>query len=118
MILHKGEIIKNAVKETSFSISLLAKRMGKSRQHIYDIFENPSVPIDTILLIGKIIQFDFEDNIKEISNIPSEYKQKVMSEIDVTCKDVTYWKNKYFELMEEHKYLMKNKMEEFFNTKK
>ena len=64
---HRGEIIKIAVYKSGFSISELAKRLGKSRRWMYLMFENNTVSLDIVLQIGKIIHHDFSDTIKELS---------------------------------------------------
>ncbi len=50
---HRGEIIKIAVYKSGFSISELAKRLGKSRRWMYLMFENNTVSLDIVLQIGK-----------------------------------------------------------------
>lgn len=63
---HKGEIIEKAVRESGHSITKLAKKMGKSRRWVYQIFDSPVVPIDYIMDIGNIIHHDFSQYIKGI----------------------------------------------------
>jgi predicted transcriptional regulator len=117
MILHKGEIVEKAVRNKRFPITLLAERLGLSRRHIYNIFNNPDVSLDLILKIGKIIQYDFNDDLKAISKIPAEYKIEQLSEPDITFETITYWKSKYFELLEQHHLLLNKKIENYFNGK-
>ena len=50
---HRGEIIKIVVYKSGFSISELAKRLGKSKRWMYLIFENNTVSLDIVLQIGK-----------------------------------------------------------------
>ena len=40
--------------------------MGKTRQLLYLLFENPNVSLDHMLEIGKIIYHDFSKNIPEL----------------------------------------------------
>jgi predicted transcriptional regulator len=60
---HRGEIIKNAVYKSGFSITELAKRLGKSRRWVYLMFENPSVSLDVVLQLEKIIHYNFSVSI-------------------------------------------------------
>ena len=114
MILHKGELIEKAVRAKRFPITLLAKRLKKSRRYIYDVFEKQDVPLDLILRIGKIIQHDFSNDLKNLSKIPKEYQLEVITEPDISFENVNYWKSKYFELLEQHKQLLEGKLEEYF----
>jgi predicted transcriptional regulator len=104
---HRGEIIKIAVYKSGFSISELAKRLGKSRRWMYLMFENNSVSLDIVLQIGKIIHHDFSDTIKELSTSlkvnesPTAYEKEEIS--------TDYWKNKYLKLLEEYNLLLKQR---------
>lgn len=116
MYVHKGEIIEKAVRSTRFPITLLAKRLGKSRRHVYYLFEKPDVSLDMILHIGKIIQYDFSDDLQEISKIPVEYQLNKVANPDIMFENLNYWKSKYFELLEQHKLLLQNKLKEYFKN--
>ena len=112
--VHLGETIHRAVKEKKFPITLLAERLHKSRQHIYNLFQNPDVPIDIILKIGKIIQYDFAQDLKEMASVPEEFILKKLTEPEIKLESVMYWKSKYFELLEEHKLLLKKEFKSYF----
>lgn len=105
---HRGEIIKEAVYRSGYPITELAKRLGKSRRWMYLMFENSNVSLDIVLQIGKIIHYDFTDEIKEFS--PS---QKVLEKLSLNSKkedsDTEFWKNKYLKLLEEYNDLLKMK---------
>lgn len=101
-MIHKGEIIEKAVRSSGFSISTLAKRLNKSRRHIYNIFENPNVGLELILEIGKIIKYDFTDEIPIF-----EKSRTNTSHIVIENKDEEKsWKDKYFELLEKYNELL------------
>ena len=100
---HRGEIIKNAIYQSGMPISAIAKQMGKSRRWFYQMFEQKNVTIDTILTIGKIIHYDFTQEIKEmypktLHEPPQEYPEE---------ETVDYWKMKYILLLEEYNALLK-----------
>lgn len=98
---HRGEILKKAIAESGMSISLIAKRMKKSRQWVYDQYHNPNVPYETVLLIGKIIHHDFSNEIKTLHSRFSEPDEQY------EVKDIAYWREKYYTLLEEHSELLK-----------
>ena len=105
---HRGEIIKKAVYNSGCTITEIAKCIGKSRKWMYLMFENSNVSLDIVLQIGKIIHYDFTDEIKEFS--PS---QKVLEKSSLNSKkedpNAEYWKNKYLNLLEEYNELLKMK---------
>ncbi|MFP5470047.1 MAG: helix-turn-helix domain-containing protein [Bacteroidia bacterium] len=100
MAQHRGEIIEKAVRQSGISITKLAQRLGKSRRTIYNIFQDKDVPVDLIVEISRIINYNFE---KEIHN----FAQKGRHFYEVQTTDADYWKNKYLNLLEEHNELLK-----------
>jgi hypothetical protein len=66
VMLHRGEIIEKAIRESGYSITKVPQRLGKSRRWMYLLFENPTVSIELILQIGKIIYHDFSLEFPEI----------------------------------------------------
>ena len=76
--------------------------MGKSRKWLYNAFENPHLSIDYILEIGKIIHYDFSEEIKEL-NLSLRYASDSKS----INEEAEYWKTKYLELLEEYQAFLK-----------
>ncbi len=106
---HRGEIIEKAVRESGISITTLAKRLNCSRRHIYNIFNEITVDIDTILQIGKIIHFDFSKKISEIKSTTSNIAPiNFVNEPNDNQKNTDYWKEKYFELLEKYNSLLES----------
>ncbi len=107
---HKGEIIEKAVRESGFSITRLAKRMGKSRRWVYQIFESRTVPVDYVLEIGKIIHHDFTEDIKELKTYKVSMARQMLSEpvqaFGNDKEEVEYWKNKYLAVLEKYNDLL------------
>lgn len=108
-MLHRGEIIEKAIRESGYSITTVAQRLGKSRRWMYLLFENPAVSIDLILQIGKIIYHDFSLEFPEIIHrkmVANEPENKGYSNND----EVAFWKEKYFTLLEEYNTLLKQEL--------
>jgi hypothetical protein len=99
---HRGEIVEKAVRESGFQISELARRMKKSRRHIYNLFENPHLSLDEILQIGKIIHYDFSTIFTEVSKIKTSIEEPAGPYGD----SATYWKDKYIALLEKYNALL------------
>ena len=107
MVQHRGEIIKNAIYQSGYSITKLAERLGKSRRWMYLLFDNATVSLDIILQIGEIIHYDFSQEIKELKAASQLVNDNLVPYGTTIQKDVDYWKNKYLSLLEEYNQLLK-----------
>lgn len=107
---HKGEIIENAVRASGYSITKLAKAMGKSRRWVYQVFENPAVPIDYVLEIGRVIHYDFSDDINELKayrlKMSNQFFNEGMARFSSPDEEAEYWKNKYLAVLEKYNDLL------------
>ena len=102
---HRGEIVEKAVRASGFPIAELARRMKKSRRHIYNIFENPNLSLDEMLQIGKIIHHDFS---AVFTALPK--KESLWQDEAATYENsAAYWKDKYIALLEKYNSLLENK---------
>ena len=98
-MIHRGEIVEQAVRASGQNLSKLAKRLGKSRKWLYDSFENPNLSLEYVLEISKAIHFDFTEQIPELRrNYTNNEGDQAMEE--------TTWKDKYIHLLEEHQKLL------------
>jgi hypothetical protein len=97
---HKGEIVEKAVRQSGIPLTKLVARLGRSRKWIYNAFENPQLSLDVILEIGKIIHYDFSNEIKELNSNNS------VNETRPDYNEVEFWKNKYLLLLEDYKKLL------------
>lgn len=114
MYLHKGEIIEKAVRLKEYPIALLAKKMKKSRRHIYNIFEKREVSLDIIMQIGAIINYDFAQNFKELEQLNKNYAQHFYEGNQIIENFESYWKSKYFQLLEKHQLLLNREFKAYF----
>lgn len=94
---HRGEIIREAVYRSGYTITEISKCLGRSRRWMYLMFENRNVSLDLIIKIGKIIHYDFTPDIKELNS----------SSINKEETDIEFWKNKYLKLLEEYNEILK-----------
>jgi predicted transcriptional regulator len=107
---HRGEIVEKAVRNSGYPLTKLVSRLGKSRRWIYNVFENPQLPIDHILRIGKIIHHDFTDEIDEFKVISQQTAESFMSPYTAANKDAEFWRTKYYELLEKYNALLENRL--------
>jgi len=106
-MVHRGEIIKNAVQESGYSVTTLARKMKKSRRWMYYIFDKPNVSIDVVIEIGKIIHYDFSKDIKLYT--PSAASAQYASDpraFDSNTEEIVYWKEMYYSLLEKYNTLL------------
>lgn len=108
-MVHRGEILLKAIRQSGIPITRIVKSMNKSRRWLYNMFEKSDVPLDTLFEIEKIISYDFSSEIPELKN---KIKEKRMSlredEEDIFGNNsAEYWKNKYLKLLEEYSELLK-----------
>lgn len=104
---HRGEIIRKAVTESGISITMLAKRLNKSRRTIYNIFDSNNVPLELILEIGRIIHHDFSSQIREIKHYIGVPELSNAHDAQATYgNDSGYWKARYYELLEKYNALL------------
>jgi hypothetical protein len=105
---HRGEIIEKAIRNSGIPLTSIARRIGKSRQWIYLLFQNPNVPLHIVVQIGKIIYYDFKDEIQGLS----QGKHNLNDNQDEKSKEAEFWKERYYQLMEEHLKLLKKQSKE------
>lgn len=59
MAIHIGKKIKEEVQLKGISVSLFAKKINRSRNVVYDIFERESIDTDLLNKISKVLSCDF-----------------------------------------------------------
>ena len=57
--IHIGQLIREQLKADQRSASWLAREIGCSRNHVYKIFNRPSLDADLILKISIAMSFNF-----------------------------------------------------------
>jgi predicted transcriptional regulator len=113
---HRGEIVEKAVRQSGYSITQLAKRIGKSRRHVYNLFENPQLAIEVVIEIGRVIHHDFTLEIDELKRYQISSHNETVQEIHSGYlkpeETVDFWKNKYLLLLEKYNGLLEKKSKE------
>ena len=59
--IHIGKLIKQKFDESKLSISAFAKAIQSSRTNVYNIFNSKSIDIDKLILISKVLNYNFLD---------------------------------------------------------
>lgn len=83
-MLHRGKIVENQIRILKYSISDLASKLGIGRNTLYSRFKDDKLPLDFILDVGKIINYDFSGDIPEFANsspnVPNDEHKDVRTE--------------------------------------
>ena len=107
---HRGELVQKAIKESGYSVTSLAKKLRHSRRWMYHVFENPNLPLELIAEIGRIIHYDFSDEIKELRKYSVAPETNLVKESRASYgdyqKEAENWKNKYLRLLEKYNNLL------------
>ncbi|MDR0789859.1 MAG: transcriptional regulator [Bacteroidales bacterium] len=69
--IHIGKLIRQKVKEKGLSISDFAALINRERSTAYNIFKQPTIDINRLISISKVLQYDF---LKEVYLTNSEQK--------------------------------------------
>lgn len=96
---HRGEIIENVVRRSGISLSVLAAKMGLSRNTLYNRFKEKNLSYDFILTLGMVIHYNFVVDFPEM-RIEGEPPEDARAEL---------WKleKKYKNLLEKYNRLLK-----------
>jgi len=91
MPIHIGKKIKEEVYKQRISITAFAKKISRSRNVVYDIFERESVDTDLLNKIGKVLNCDFFS----LYSVQKEYSQEGVKNFGVKEPDAIYTKNSH-----------------------
>ena len=69
MEIHIGKLIKERLHETGMKKSEFARRINRTSQNIYDIFERKSIDTGLLTMISEILRFDFFEPLSNRLNI-------------------------------------------------
>lgn len=72
--IHIGNLIKNFVRENHINSAELARKIGKTRQNIYDLYKRDDIEVKLLLAISEALNHNFVNDI---------YPQKSASEVSV-----------------------------------
>lgn len=109
-MIHRGEILEKAVRNSGYTISFIAKKIHYNRKSMYDFFENALLPLDILIRIGSVINHDFSMSIPELNYIPGRPEVnecELSTKIREVSNEKDNWKEKYYSLLEEHIALLK-----------
>jgi len=75
--IHLGKLIQTFVKENNIKSADLARKIGKTRQNVYDLYKRDDIEVKLFLTISEALQHNFLDSLlpeeKKVSDIDSVF---------------------------------------------
>ena len=62
--IHIGNIVKDYVLKHNINTAELARKIGKTRQNLYDFYKREDVEVKLLLTISEALNHDFFEDIK------------------------------------------------------
>jgi hypothetical protein len=104
---HLGELLEKAIRQSEYPITKIAKRIGYTRQHMYNLFQQPQIDLLLLEEIGNIIHVDFSESVKSLKKYKLTHTAAdVVNETNAYIVDGSY-KDKYLALLEDYNKLLK-----------
>ena len=69
-IKHKGQVVERVIRQSGLSLTDVARRLGISRNTLYNKFGNPNLSFDFIKRVGQIVNHDFTVDFPEMKPEP------------------------------------------------
>ncbi|MEH6305477.1 hypothetical protein RYH73_07475 [Olivibacter sp. CPCC 100613] len=104
---HYGEIIEITIRRNGYSISELSRMMKVNRRSIYNWFAQARFKPEIIFKIGVAIRHDFSKEFPELFTSEDfqreiEKSKQNFSTTIQQVEELSYWKDKYINLLEEY----------------
>ena len=88
MAIHIGKKIKEEMQQKGIAVSTFAKKINRSRNVVYDIFERESIDTDLLKKISKVLNCDFFS----LYSSQKEYSHDTVKSFNVNENVVGYGK--------------------------
>lgn len=120
-MIHRGKIFEKRIRTSEKSISEVARGLGFTARHMYNLFDQQNLSLDIIMRTGRIIHYDFAEDIPEIKKLDQSMLEEDPAKYDSKYSQCIEEKNKiresYFhqlqannELLTKYVALMENKL--------
>ncbi len=106
MKINKGQVLERAVRRSTLNISDLAKMLNVNRRSIYNWFRQEELREEIFVKVGEVINFNFLIEFPELFNGESA---AINAADSADPSEVTYWKDKYIDLLERYSDLLSHK---------
>lgn len=103
---HRGHMVEKVVRQSGYSITRLAKKLGMSRNTLYNRFSNPNIGYRFIMDVGNVIHYDFGIDFPEIKAEIEIAGEAVTSTMDRGTAELLRVDRKYIRLLEKYQKLL------------
>ncbi|HLP34682.1 MAG TPA: hypothetical protein VK133_01685 [Amoebophilaceae bacterium] len=120
---HRGEIIANVVRRSGISLSVLAAKMGVSRNTLYNRFKESNLSYEFILTLGTVIHYNFAVEFPEMisDTLPPEDARAELWKLEKKHKLLLEKYNRLLKFLlkksqDSDQYALHKKIQEFINS--
>ncbi|ROT47480.1 hypothetical protein [Candidatus Cardinium hertigii] len=120
---HRGQIIENVVRKSGISLSVLAAKMGVSRNTLYNRFKEQNLNYDFILTLGMIIHYNFAVEFPEmrLDTAPPEDARAELWKLEKKYKNLLEKYNRLLKFLlkksqDTDQHALHKKIKEFINS--
>ena len=78
--IHIGQLIKKIVRENNIKDVEVARRIGKSKQNVYDLYKRNDVEVKLLLTLSQALNYDF------FQHLVKQKKQAEQAETEVSVQ--------------------------------
>ncbi len=113
-MIHRGEIVEQKVRGSDMKLIKIAEALDITRNTLYVRFQTPNLDLDFIKRVGKIIHYDFSQDIPELritqDTIPGLLEEPITEyqSLSECTKALLNLQKKYIALLEKHNDLLTN----------
>ena len=68
--IHLGKLIQAFVKQNHINSAELARKIGKTRQNVYDLYKRDDIEVKLFLTISEVLNHDFIKDINPLNKEP------------------------------------------------
>ena len=103
---NRGQIVEKIIRRSGYSITKLSKKLGISRNTLYNRFENPSLGYRFIVEVGNVIHYDFTLDFPEIKEEIELLGEPPLRSVDRETAELWRAEGKYILLLEKYTKLL------------
>lgn len=102
--LHRGRVVELVIRQSSASISDIARALQVSRRTLYNWFETESLDFEIICKIGYVLNHDFTKEFPQ--ELPERLRAVSIETLDTNNDSeksgdpIYYWMTRYIKLLE------------------
>jgi transposase-like protein len=105
-MVHRGQIVEKVIRRSGYSITKLSRKLGISRNTLYNRFSNSNLGYRFIIEIGNVIHYDFAADFPEIKDEADIIGEAPLRSVDRETAELWKAETKYISLLEKYTKLL------------